>query len=112
MGRRDRPVVRPLHLCLVRLPRVAVPLRALPRLRLPPPHQTLGDPLAGEAGGQEVGRLGRVPRVQEEDARPVPLPQLRWPRGAAIRSVLHDIKISYGLIRSTFILQLTMLMPL
>ena len=75
-------MVRPLHLGLVRLPRVAVPLRPLPRLRLPPPHQTLGDPTSGEAGGQEVGRLGRVPRVQEEDARPLSLSQLRRAWGA------------------------------
>ena len=88
-------MVRPLHLGLVRLPRVAVPLRPLPRLRLPPPHQTLGDPPAGKAGGQEVGRLGRVPRVQEEDACPLSLPQLRRAWGAEIRSILHDIKILY-----------------
>ena len=88
-------MVRPLHLSLVRLPRVAVPLRPLARLCLPPPHQTLRDPVAGEAGGQEVGRLGRVPRVQEEDARPLSLPQLRWPRRAEIRSIFHDIKITY-----------------
>ena len=104
-------MVRPLHLGLVRLPRVAVPLRPLPRLRLPPPHQTLGDPPAREAGGQEVGRLGRVPRVQEEDARPVSPPQLRWPRGAKIRRILeHNIKILLRVL--TFILQLTKLMPL
>ena len=82
--RRDRPLVGPLRLCLVRLPGMAVPLRPVPRLRLPPPHQAVRDPAVGEACGQEVGRLRRVPRLQEEDARPDPLPKLRWPRGASI----------------------------
>ena len=77
-------MVRPLHLSLVRLPRVAVPLRPLPRLRVPPPHEALRDPPVGEAGGQKVGRQRRVPSVQAEDARPDTLPELRWPRGATI----------------------------